>query len=134
MYKNDDFVQLAIRRTGGDRWVWLKCLRETAELYGWDKAFPELLDARTAASPTGFVTDPGRRGWKNSGGVQHRISRSTKTQGWPAGKTNSFRVSGNANSVDLRLIAEATTVEWTWMTCKHGGRRTKGWWLEDRST
>ena len=134
MYKNEDFCQLAIRTTPRGKIIWLKCLKATASLYGWDKAFPTVIDTKAAASPTGFFPDTGRKGWTSGGGNQHRISRAEQTQGWPRGKTNSFRVSSTATMLDLRAIAEATTTDWTWMTGKNGERRSKGWWIEGTPT
>ena len=134
IYKNNDFTQLAIRTTPRGRIIWLKCLKTTASLYGWDQTFPTVVDAKTAASPTGSFPDPGRKGWTSGGGNQYRISRSEKTQGWPAGMTNSFRLSKQATRRDLQRVAEATTIDWTWMTCEYGGRRPRGWWIEETST
>lgn len=134
MYKNADYIQLVIRTTPGGRMVWLKCLKETAAFYGWDKAFPTINQAREAASIGGLFSDPGRRGWKNGGGEQHRICRSPLRAGLPAGQTNAFRVSLSASNNDLRAIARATTAEWHWMSCKNGGRKTREQWLEESTT
>lgn len=125
VYKNEDFTQLMIRRKPGGRYVWLKCLKATAVLYGWDKAFPTLIEAKSDDSPNGYVSGTGRRGFANGGGIEHRISRSPKTTGWPAGQTNTFRLSKDANFQDLAEVAKATQADWQWITCKHGGRRKR---------
>ena len=125
MYKNDDFTQLMIRRRPGGRYVWLKCLKETAALYGWDKTFPTLTKAKSDDSPDGYITMPAAKGWISGGGVEHRISRSPSTTGWPAGQTNSFRLSKDANFQDLAEVAKATDIDWEWITCRHGGRRKR---------
>ena len=130
LYKHSDYTQLTLRVTPQGRIIWLKTLKSTASLYGWDKAFPTVIDTKASASEQGHFADPGRKGWTSGGGHQYRISRSPKSQGWPAGMTNSFRVCKQAANYDLVAIAKATTIDWAWMTCKYGGRRTKGWWLE----
>ncbi len=125
MYKNEDFTQLVVRRRPGGRYVWLKCLKATAAFYGWDKAFPTVLEAKSDDSPDGYIPSPSRKGWNSGGGVEHRISRSPSTTGWPAGKTNSFRLSRDANFKDLAEVAKATEGDWEWITCRHGGRRKR---------
>lgn len=122
MYKNEDFIQLALRRKSKGDHVWLKCLKATAALYGWDQAFPTVVAARVAASPNGRFYDSGRRGWSSGGGKVYRISRSPKTQGYPAGTTNTFRLSSDANLTDLANVAKATQVDWHWICMPNGGR------------
>ena len=118
----------------GNRYVWLKVLKATAALYGWDKAFPTLNALKQETTGSRFGADPGRRGWKTSGGVQHVICRSPSTQGSPAGLTNAFAVSGNATTKDLALIAKSTQVDWYWMTAKYGERRSREEWEATPST
>lgn len=127
MYKNEDFCQLVIRKKQDGRYIWLKCLKATAELYGWDKAFTPLIEQQFKDSPDGYIRCPSKRGWTSGGGKEHRISRSPKTSGWPAGLTNTFRLSSDATLVDLAEVAKATEIDWEWVTCDNGGRRTKEW-------
>ena len=134
IYKNEDFIKLGIRVTKGKRFIWLSTLKETAAFYGWDKAFPTLQELKQQTAGTPYVHDVGRKGWKNGGGVQLRISRSDSTQGWPKGLTNSFRVSKQATMKDIALIAERTAVDYAWITCLYGGRRPRAWWEEASST
>lgn len=134
IYKNEDFVRLGLRVISGDRYVWLKALKATAALYGWDQAFPTLQALRQETTGSRFRADPGRRGWKTSGGVSHVICRSPSTQGSPAGLTNAFAVSGNATTKDLALIAKSTEVDWYWMTAKYGERRSREQWEATPST
>ena len=128
VYKNEDFIKLGLRSTSAGRYVWLRCLKATAALYGWDQAFPTLQALRQETTGSRFRADPGRRGWKTSGGVSHVICRSPSTQGSPAGLTNAFAVSGNATTKDLALIAQSTQVDWHWMTCRYGERRSREQW------
>ena len=134
MYKRDDFTTLHVRTTQAGRYVWLKTLKATAELYGWDKEFKTLIQQKFDDSPDGFIPSPHRKGWGTEGGVLHRISRSPKTSGWPAGTTNSFRLSRNATMLDLAEVAKSTQVDWHWITCKHGGRRTREWFEQTSPT
>ena len=125
IYKNEDFTRLAIRRLKTGKYVWLSALKATAALYGWDKAFPTVIEAKRAASPDGYIKSPGRRGWKNGGGKTYRISRSPKTQGYPPGLTNTFRLSNDATRLDLAQVANSTQVDWHWIALPRGGRWTR---------
>ena len=127
-------MKLGLRAISGDRYVWLRCLKATAAFYGWDKKFPTLIALKQQTTGSRFIPDPGRRGWKNSGGVSHVICRSPSTQGSPAGLTNAFAVSGNATTKDLALIAKSTQVDWYWMTAKYGERRSREEWEATPST
>ena len=128
IYKNEDFIKLGLRVTSANRYVWLRCLKATAALYGWDKAFPTLIALKQQTTGSPFIQDMGRKGWKNSGGVRHTICRSPITQGTPKGFTNTFAVSGNATTKDIALIAQSTEVDWHWMTCRYGERRSREQW------
>ena len=134
IYKNEDFIRLAIRETNDKRIIWLNTLKATAAYYGWDQAFPTVMAFKKQTSGSPYAFDTGRRGWTNSGGVQLRISRAESRQGWPAGMTNSFRVSKKATLKDIALVAERTAVDFAWITCPHGGRRPREWWEEAAST
>ena len=128
MYKNSDFVKLGLRVRKGNRYVWMNCLKATAELYGWDKAFPTLLELKTATTGSPFFYDMGRRGWKTGGGQVVTICRNPSTHSFPRGQTNAFRVSRGASQRDIRLIAQATQIDWHWMQTAKTGRRPRDWW------
>ena len=134
MYKNSDFVRLGIRNHSGDRYIWMNCLKATADFYGWSEAFPTLLELKTQTTGREFVRDVGRRGWKSSGGQVVTICRSPITQGFPRGKTNSFRVSKWASQRDLQLIAQSAQVDWEWMSTAKSGRRPRSWWYKNAVT
>lgn len=134
IYKNEDFIQLALRRRGNGSHIWLKCLKATAALYGWDKAFPTVIEARAAASPDGAFRCPSRRGWTSGGGKVYRISQSPKTQGYPPGMTHTFRLSSNATGVDLANVAKAIQIDWHWICMPSGGRWTKQRFEQPTST
>ena len=128
MYKNSDFVRLGLRVRKGNRYVWMNCLKATADFYGWSEAFPTLLELKTQSTGSPFFYDMGRRGWTSGGGQVVTICRSPSTQGFPRGKTNSFRVSRGASQRDLHLIAQSTQVDWEWMQTVKTGRRPRSWW------
>ena len=125
-----DFEKFGIRVTRDKRYVWMRCLKATAAFYGWDKAFPRLVDLKKQTTGSRFLHDTGRRGLYAPGGVQHVICRSPIKQGSPRGLTNAFVVSSNATNQDLALIAKSTQVDWHWMTGKFGERLDRGWWEE----
>ena len=127
MYKNEDFIQLVIREKPRKRYVWLKCLKATAALYGWDKNFKTLIATKTEASTNGWIHCPGRKGWKNGGGTIHRISQSETTSGWPKGTTHTFRLSKDATTKDLARVAQATEIDWHWITTVYGERLKREW-------
>ena len=128
MYKNDDFIRLGIRVRGEGRYIWMNCLKATAEFYGWSNAFPTLLELKTQTTGSSFQRDTGRRGWKNGGGQVVTICRNPSTHSFPRGQTNSFRVSRAATQKDLRLIAEAVEIDWAWMSTPKLGRMPRSWW------
>lgn len=130
MYKNEDFVRLGVRAAKGNRYIWMNCLKATAELYGWANAFPTLLQLKTQTTGSTLVTDTGRRGWKNGGGQTLTICRNPSTHGFPRGQTNSFRVSSLATQKDIRLIAEAVEIDWQWLSTPKTGRRPRSWWQQ----
>lgn len=130
MYKASDFTKYFLRRKKSGGYIWLSSLTKTAELYGWDQALPTLVEQMAADSPDGHFLCPSRRGFKNGGGREIRISRSPMTQGWPAGFTNAFRVSSDATVLDLAYLTQSVQIDWEWMTCLHGGRRSRSWWDE----
>ena len=99
MYKNSDFVRLGLRVRKGNRYVWMNCLKTTADFYGWSEAFPTLLELKTQSTGSPFFYDMGRRGWKSGGGQVVTICRSPSTQ-----------------------------VDWEWMQTVKTGRRPRSWW------
>ena len=134
MYKNSDFVRLGLRVRKGNRYVWMNCLKATAELYGWDKAFPTLLELKTATTGSPFFYDMGRRGWTSGGGQVVTICRNPSTHSFPRGQTNCFRVSKGASQRDIKLIAQATQIDWHWMSTEKTGRRPRSWWQKTPTT
>jgi hypothetical protein len=129
-YPASAYVKLLIQRNavGGD--AWLKCLRETAEFYGW-------LDAYPLWTPPVYV-DPhsGRRWVQDSnavgghfGGKRLKICRSATRHSTPRGKTNVFRISSRVTKDQLAELAALTKVPFGWMQDKAFRRLSYDDWM-----
>ena len=130
MYRTEDFVHLAIRRIQKGNWVQLMCLKATADLYGWSRIFPSLIDAKRVDYPDGIFPRPGRLNGQNYNGTRLRICRKKGAHsGNPAGLTNAFRVSNNATRYDLTAIAQAVVIDFGWMSSRYGERIAREDWL-----
>ena len=125
------YSKLVLRTTPKGERIWLKCLTDTADFYGWSDAFEEW-DVKSVGESNGYSIghDPGRKGLPSVGGTRLRICRSRNKGGHPAGKTNCFRVHSRCSNFDLSELAFLTKVEWFWMEGLRGQRRTKAEWLE----
>ena len=78
-----------------------------------------------------ICVDPGRRGeLRTQAGNRLVISRAPSTAGWPKGKANAFKVSGNCGNLDLAEIAHFTSVDWYWMQGLYGQRIHRDRWEE----
>ena len=130
-WDNSKYVKLLIWRpdSGPDRW--LMALRTTADHYGWTDNF-EPWSPKSIGTSGGYTlcASPSRRGEMFcESGVRLRICRSPKTAGNPAGFTNAFKVSASCTLFDLSEIAALTTVDWHWMSCPFGERKSREAWL-----
>ena len=91
--------------------------RETAEYFGWDKAFEEW-PRGTQWNPGGFWEPDFRQvnhdpRWP--GGSRLRICRGGKKTGYPQGTTHSFRMQGGWSRKHLVLLAAAAGEKFEWM-------------------
>lgn len=129
-YPASAYVKLLIQRNaqGGD--AWLKCLRETAEFYGW-------LDAYPLWTPPvfGYASD-GRELCIHSnavgghrGGKRLMICRSGTKHSTPRGQTNVFRVSSRVTKDQLVELAGLTKVPFAWMQDKAFRRLSYDDWM-----
>ena len=130
-WDNSKYVKLLLWRpsSGPDRW--LIALRTTADYYGWTEEFEEW-SPKPIGTSGGYMLcmDPGRKGEMFcEGGVRLRISRSPSTAGNPAGLTNAFKVSNSCTLFDVSEIAALTKVDWHWMSCPRGERKSRKTWL-----
>jgi hypothetical protein len=106
-------------------------LRTTAAYYGWDQAFP------TSDVPTDpdkqvrvFQVSNFKQFRPSWHGQKLRICRSHSRDGYPAGKTNQFRVSYSTKWKDLAELAHFTTAEWAWMEDLNRSRTSRDRWEE----
>lgn len=112
----------------------LNVKRETAEYFGWDKAFPEFHERRERDEqgnmPMAFRSwqqkDPG-----GQGGKRLRICRAKSKNGWPAGMTNCFRIQGNVTNAMLHQMAEVAGEKFEWMEKKNGKKVSREDWLRN---
>ena len=127
----DDYSSLVLRRNQNETAIWLKCLKTTADFYGWTDNF-EPLSLKVTSESDGyeFGKDPGRKGDGSSGGNRLYICRDKNMSGFPVGKTNCFRVHSHCSNRDLAELAFFTRGQWEWMQGLFGQRRSKARWLE----
>ena len=127
---SNEWLELAVRRLAKGRYVKLIVLKSTADFYGWSRIFPTLIDAKRVDYPGNVFPMPGRLTARQYTGTRLRICRKkTQNGGNPAGLTNCFRVSNNATRMDLTAIAQATSVDFGWMSDASGARITRERWL-----
>ena len=97
----------------------------TAAAFGWADAYQTYVQWFR-----GEVT-AGRRKAKYdgkplpSGSLLHRLSRSPKRRGWPAGTVHSFRISHNTPVRELADALNLIKVDWHWVARPNGARWTK---------
>jgi len=124
------FVELTLWTFPAGQRVWLRCLRETAEFYGWYDAFPHSdLPADPAELTRQYVNYSTKRFRPEIGGKKLRICRSNDRNGYPAGKTNRFRVSGNCTNRNLLDVAMNTSIPFGWMETFGQQRKSFDWWM-----
>jgi hypothetical protein len=128
-----EYITLKLGETKSGKPKTLHALRSTADYYGWTQAFPRWIgqEIPSEGSRRLFV-DPGRRGHPQcSSGYRIRICRAHEMSGYPAGFTNSFKVTSNTGLFDLAELAHFTKGDWFWMSTKTGERIRRANW-EDR--
>lgn len=129
-YRKEEFVKLTIRQARSGQAIWLKCLRYTADFYGWAAVFPEWrpehgLGGQSNVMVGGaYAAAPPHRG-----GRPHLICRSPSRRGHPAGLTNQFRLSRDSGVADIARLAYVTSTEWCWLDDLRGNRVLREDWL-----
>ena len=124
------YVGLLIHQYASGQTKWIKCLRTTAQYYGWLDAYDVI--GETAPTPSGareFRFLSTSRWRPDLGGRKRRICRAESRQGYPAGKTNSFRISSKVTNADLAELARLTKGEWAWMETTNCVRWDREKWL-----
>ena len=105
--------------------------RETAEYFGWDKAFPEwreLTQLRPDGKPRVYARSTSKcRHYR--GGDRLRICRVASTSGNPAGYTHSFRLVGAWSRKHLAALAEVAGEKFEWMENASYQRMRRDYWL-----
>ena len=129
-WDNSKYVKLLLRRAEGKQDKWLIALRTTADHYGWTEQFPtwRLRPAPGEPPDSRWVIRPGRGEMFCERGRRHRVCRDASTNGYPAGKTNAFKVSRNCGLFDLSEIAHFTQGDWHWMEGPTGERVRRDRW------
>lgn len=105
---------------------------ETANLFGWDTAFPEW-------SPKIHIDENGKRffymhpssKYRNlhSGGHRLRICRSKSKTGYAAGMTHCFRMKGAFSKKHLKMLAAVAGEKFEWMENQRRKRVSREIWL-----
>ena len=106
---------------------------ETAQLFGWDKAFAEY-SLPTHIGPDGnthfYIHPAGKYRNLHSGGHRLRICRSKRTTGYAAGLTHCFRMKGGFSRKHLKMLAEVAGEKFEWMETKERKRVSRDVWLK----
>lgn len=120
-----------IRLKQGNKPVWIKCTRAVADFYGWSSVFPEVEPWLVPVNGRIFrVEHPRMKRAGQHGGKSSRICRSSVGQGYPAGQTNSIRLSRSADLSDYARVAKAVQIPWTWMEGPDFRRVYRERWME----
>ena len=124
-----EFVKLTVEDYG-HRTVNVVCVKETAEYFGWDKAFPEWRP-RTHIGPSGgelIYLNRRQNEWCWPGGVKHRICRHVSKHSYPKQATNVFRMQGAYSAKHLKALAVAAGNKFEWMSTRKGERVSRAVW------
>jgi hypothetical protein len=128
---NRKFLKLDLGGPKGNRGSVI-VMKETAEFFGWDKAFPRFRPLVKGDGRAQYETF-----WGNNrentpgaiGGKRLRICRSKSKSGQPAGMTHRFRIVGNVSNAQLVELAAVAGDKFEWMTKKNGERIDRETWL-----
>ena len=105
--------------------------KETAEYFGWDKAFEEWPVGaqwhRDGYWTPNFRTTNHDRRWP--GGSRLRICRASSKDGYPQGKTHSFRLQGGWSRKHLVQLAAVAGEKFEWMENTRYGKQSRADWL-----
>jgi len=126
----ETYVRLILWTYPSGQYQWLKCLRATADFYGWLDAYEEDPEDQGLWGPNGrpYISYPKKvAAWK--GGLPLRICRTNNRCGNPRGMTNQFRVSRGTSNAMLADLARVTRVRFGWMEDMRGKRRSYRRWM-----
>ncbi len=126
---SERFVSLVLRTASNDEDIWIRCLRETAELYGWSEVFEEQIPGRgRQLRPDGTRPIYPSMARRPIGGKGIRISRSPDKSKLVAGKTNRLRLHSRVTNRDLAELAHFTKGEWYWLETAKNKRVPREEW------
>lgn len=132
MYTKRDYCRLYVGWTKDESPIWIETLRTTAEHYGW--AFAKRYEFKQRPSYLANGWDRYHRETYRSffprGGTRLRICRSPSTAGFPAGLTNTVRVSEHVTNFDIAELAHLAQGNWYWLSDRTGRRISRERWLE----
>ncbi len=120
------FISLVLRTAPNNEDIWIRCLRETAELYGWTDIYEEQVLGKTRR-----LNDEGRpliqvtRKRQDIGGIGIRISRHEDKSKLRAGFVNRLRLHSRVTNRDLAELAHFTKADWHWLESKSFKRVTR---------
>ena len=126
----ETYVRLVTCTYPSGQYQWLKCLRATADFYGWLDAYEEdpLHLGRWTEEGHWYINYPKKvQAWR--GGLRLRICRTGSRAGYPRGLTNQFRVSRGTSNATLADLARVTRVPFGWMEDNKGKRRPYERWM-----
>ena len=124
-----NFIKLVVADQGKNQ-ISVVTQLETAEFFGWDKAFPvwkrQVQDADYYGGLVPFREL--RPDKKFSGGKRLYICRDKSTTGNPRGKTHCFRMHGSFSRKHLIELARAAGDKFEWMEAQYGKRVRRSEW------
>lgn len=123
------YCSLNIRTTPKGECIWIRCLRTTAEKFGWLSAFEEQeIGLARMLDPE----QPRRRQLMRHridiGGHGIRICTGGGKKGHPAGSTFRLRCHSRVTNRDLAELAHFTAGEWEWLETMNRDRLTRLEW------
>ncbi len=124
-------IRYSLRETPNQRASFVTQL-ETAQLFGWDDAFPRWgLVRQQDLDGNEFVYfhPTGRANGTWRGGHRLRICRVKRKTGYPGGFTHCFRMKGSWRKSDLVRLAQIAGAKFEWMENKQRARIDRDIWL-----
>lgn len=118
-YRKDEYVKLLLYRSPSNRDTWVKCLRATADFYGWTGYWPEWTPPGEVKAGRLYSAYPSKKAsLPIRGGTRLRICRSGSKHGHPRGMTNCIRVSNSISNALLTELAASCQQPFSWMEDK----------------
>ena len=127
-----DFSERIIRRRSNGDAIGIRCQKATMDYFGWSDAFDTFIKSYKDFYKKDSIGPKEVFGRKlHKGGRRHLICRDRSRQGWTAGRTHCFRITGPWCNRDLRRLAEVAGDKFEWMEGFYGERIYREDWLRD---